>query len=379
MSELKTCCTKIHGVGAGIGLLVLGAGYLAGVAPALKAKERLGTRPGNTRGHAHGTGRGGGARPVHAHGPGRTLRRSSSARRSRCARSRIATRSSTSSPASPSASASRSTRSARAGSNRANRSPSCRSSCPAPAPSPISTRRSPRSARSSRTSVSARSRSRAPSREPSSSQCSSSSLPGVSNLRIDPANNRQHLLASTGNGSDRSQYGTEPFRQEEARRARPGARWSGHRPRPRLLRRERRIRRRVDRPAGREPDHTGRQPGSGGSQSRSRVDARVAANGNHRQRGRPQRVPPPGRAHARAGDRSVPGSDRADAAESARGPAEGRRPAELRGHLDHRQVRPAAPWPSSTASRSASDRPATASRWFPCPHASRRSVTRTRP
>lgn len=42
MSELKTCCTKIHGVGAGIGLLVLGAGYLAGVAPALKAKERLG-------------------------------------------------------------------------------------------------------------------------------------------------------------------------------------------------------------------------------------------------------------------------------------------------------------------------------------------------
>ena len=41
MSDLKSCCAKIHGVGAGVGLLILGAGYLAGVAPALDAKERL--------------------------------------------------------------------------------------------------------------------------------------------------------------------------------------------------------------------------------------------------------------------------------------------------------------------------------------------------
>lgn len=33
----------IHGVGAGIGLLILGVGYLLGVAPALQAKQRLGS------------------------------------------------------------------------------------------------------------------------------------------------------------------------------------------------------------------------------------------------------------------------------------------------------------------------------------------------
>lgn len=43
MSELKNCCTMIHGVGAGIGLLLLGAGYLVGIAPALEAKQRLGS------------------------------------------------------------------------------------------------------------------------------------------------------------------------------------------------------------------------------------------------------------------------------------------------------------------------------------------------
>lgn len=43
MSELKNCCTTIHGVGAGIALLLLGAGYLVGIAPALEAKQRLGS------------------------------------------------------------------------------------------------------------------------------------------------------------------------------------------------------------------------------------------------------------------------------------------------------------------------------------------------
>jgi HAMP domain-containing protein len=43
VNETKKCCAPIHGVGAGVGLLILGAGYLVGVAPALKAKERLGS------------------------------------------------------------------------------------------------------------------------------------------------------------------------------------------------------------------------------------------------------------------------------------------------------------------------------------------------
>ncbi len=35
-------CVVIHAVGAGVGLLMLGIGYMLGVAPALQAKERLG-------------------------------------------------------------------------------------------------------------------------------------------------------------------------------------------------------------------------------------------------------------------------------------------------------------------------------------------------
>lgn len=35
-------CGTIHGIGIGIGLLILGIGYMLGVAPALEAKERLG-------------------------------------------------------------------------------------------------------------------------------------------------------------------------------------------------------------------------------------------------------------------------------------------------------------------------------------------------
>lgn len=35
-------CVVIHAIGAGVGLLMLGIGYMLGVAPALQAKERLG-------------------------------------------------------------------------------------------------------------------------------------------------------------------------------------------------------------------------------------------------------------------------------------------------------------------------------------------------
>lgn len=42
MKSSSSPCTTIHAAGAAIGLVILGAGYLIGVAPALKAKERLG-------------------------------------------------------------------------------------------------------------------------------------------------------------------------------------------------------------------------------------------------------------------------------------------------------------------------------------------------
>lgn len=42
MKNMNSPCATIHGVGAAIGLVILGIGYVVGVAPALKAKERLG-------------------------------------------------------------------------------------------------------------------------------------------------------------------------------------------------------------------------------------------------------------------------------------------------------------------------------------------------
>lgn len=42
MKNVNSPCAAIHGVGAAVGLVILGAGYLVGVAPALQAKQRLG-------------------------------------------------------------------------------------------------------------------------------------------------------------------------------------------------------------------------------------------------------------------------------------------------------------------------------------------------
>lgn len=42
MKSAKNPCRGIHCIGTGIGLAILGAGYMLGVAPALEAKQRLG-------------------------------------------------------------------------------------------------------------------------------------------------------------------------------------------------------------------------------------------------------------------------------------------------------------------------------------------------